>query len=62
MFSFDVPDLTPVQVLKAVACLAYQSCETPDWTTTVACNILNEIKEFAIRKLPGYEGAAWTIE
>lgn len=52
---------TPVQILKAVACLRYQSCETPDWEETPACKILDNIMHGAINHLPGYEDAEWEI-
>ena len=51
--------LKPVQLLKLCACVAYQSCETDDWESTVAFALLQSIKDAAIRALPGYEDAAW---
>ena len=53
--------LSPVQVLKAVACLDYQSCETNDWDNTLAYRICQAIKDRAISDLPGYEAAQWEI-
>lgn len=50
-----------VEVLKAVSCLDYQSCETRDWPETAAYKILQDIKSMAINKLPGYDAAAWEI-
>lgn len=55
------PEITPLQVLKAVNCLAYQSCETRDWKTTQAYVICEAIKGEAIRSLPGYNEADWEL-
>lgn len=51
-----------VQVLKAINCLSYQSCEHPGWEGSLPQRILREIKESAIRSLPGYEAADWEME
>jgi len=48
----------PVVILSMVACLNYQSCETDDWQQTAAYNLLEGIKDAAIRALPGY-GDVW---
>lgn len=51
-----------VDVLKAVNCLDYQSCETPDWPDTHAYAILDGIKDRAIRALPGYDDSkGWSL-
>lgn len=50
----------PKQILQAVRCLDYQSCETPDWHDTLAFAILAAIKESAIADL--CEGEPWGIE
>lgn len=49
--------LSPVAILKLCNSLAYQSCETEDWETTNAYKLLQQIKDSAIRILPGYEEA-----
>lgn len=54
--------ISPLQAIKACACLDYQSCETPDWQDTRAYAILQDIRERAIRELPGYDEAHWEIE
>lgn len=54
--------ISPVQALKACACLAYQSCETDDWEETEAFRALKVIEEVAIADLPGYDEAQWEIE
>lgn len=53
--------LTPVQVIKAVDCLEYQSCEHPTWETSAACRLLTRIRSEAIGQLPGYAEAEWHI-
>lgn len=49
----------PVQVMKAVNCLEYQSCEPETWEKSLALAVCRAIKEAAIRALPGYDAAAW---
>ena len=46
-------------VLKSIACLRYQSCETEDWEQSKAARWLEELRELAIDHLPGYEAAPW---
>ena len=55
------PILAPVAVIKAVQSLEYQSCEHPGWETSDAKEILQAIQSEAIRRLPGYELAEWSI-
>jgi hypothetical protein len=54
--------VSAVEALKAVHCLRYQSCEVPDYTNTPAGQALDKIESGIIRRLPGYEQAAWGIE
>lgn len=49
----------PVQVLKTIACLSYQSCERPDYESTEAHAFLASLKDHAIASLPGYDAAEW---
>ena len=53
--------LEPVQVLKLVSSLDYQSCETDDWEMTLAAQQLRWIMSDAIRHLDGYEDACWSF-
>jgi hypothetical protein len=53
--------LTPIQAIKLVEALDYQSCETPDWPETLAKRQLEWIRSCAIRQLPGYEDAEWKL-
>jgi len=55
------PVLTPVEVLKAIACLEYQSCEHEGWGESQAKKWLAALSEAAISALPGYEAAAWEV-
>jgi len=63
-----VPDYTysefygkidPVQVLKAISCYRYQSCESPDWDETEAAAFCDALESYAIKALPGYDAASW---
>jgi hypothetical protein len=49
----------PVQVLKAIHCLEYQSCEHPEWETSEARAFLKALEARTIRKIPGYDAAEW---
>ena len=53
--------LEPVQVLKLVRSLDYQSCETDDWPMTLAARQLEWIMGEAISRLDGYEDADWSF-
>ena len=50
-----------VQVLKAVSCYEYQSCEHPGWDESKAKRFCEALTHAAIRMLPGYEESAWEI-
>lgn len=55
--------LQPIDVLKACASYAYQSCETNDWDESEAFALIESIKHAAIRALPGYdESPAWVVD
>lgn len=53
--------LEPVQVLKAINGLRYQSCEFDGWESSEAYAILSALEGRAVRALPGYDDAEWTI-
>jgi hypothetical protein len=58
-------DPTPVEVLKTIHCLDYQSCEHDGWPDSEACAFLRSLERAMIRELPGYDNAAgwdWTPE
>lgn len=51
----------PLFVLSLCNCLEYQSCELPQWETTLAKAILTGIREAVIRQLPGIDKAPWGL-
>ncbi len=51
--------IDPIEVLSAVACYEYQSCEHPEWRDSEAFAFCESLKESAFRVLPGYERAEW---
>ena len=54
--------LTAVQVLKAISCYEYQSCEPPDWKQSEAHAFCKALEAATIQHLPGYEEAEWGID
>lgn len=54
--------ITPVQIIKACHCLAYQSCEADGWEDSEAKAILDGIEAAAVRSLPGYADANWALQ
>lgn len=55
-------ELTPVEMIKAIECLDYQSCEHDGWAGSFACNVLKWIGNAARDALPGYDAAPWGID
>ena len=60
-YRIELSHLSHIGAIKACHCLAYQSCETDDWEETEAAAILRAIEASAVRKLPGYDEAAWEL-
>jgi len=56
------PDLTPVQAIKAIHCLRYQSCECEDFDTTPSAKMLDRMESWGVSHLPGYDDAPWCID
>jgi hypothetical protein len=52
---------TPVEILKLLSCLEYQSCEHPDYRESEAYAVLEHLRGEAIAQLPGYDEAKWAI-
>jgi len=52
--SFD-----PVQLLKSIACLEYQSCEHDEWEQCQAKKYLDGLRADAVRMLPKWDEAEW---
>lgn len=53
--------LSPVQLIKAAHCFAYQACEHEGWEKSEAHGVIHAIEQHALRDVPGYEQAAWGI-
>ena len=66
-FTFDhrammaVRQYTPVEIIKACHCYAYQACETDDYADTLTAALIADIIDTAVRALPGYQDAHWGI-
>jgi hypothetical protein len=52
----------PIEIIKLVRSLDYQCCETDDWPLTLAFRQLDWILGEALRQLPGYANARWSLE
>lgn len=50
---------TIVEGLKAIACLAYQSCEFDGWEACEAHRFCQALESELIDKLPGFNAAPW---
>jgi len=50
---------SPVQVIKAVKCYEYQSCEHDGWVDSKSKVFCEALKDDAINELEGYEKAEW---
>lgn len=61
VFHYDTKPRTPVQILKAINCLEYQSCGHPEYYSSLAYDILQNLVHSAIYLLPGYDEAAYEI-
>ena len=57
----DVCGRLAVAVLKAADGYAYQACESAEWRGSLASALLGMVRTEAIRALPGYDDAPWTI-
>lgn len=49
------PPVKPIEALKLIDCLDYQSCERDDWHKSKACLILNALKIDILRGLAGLD-------
>lgn len=54
-------DFVPIQVIKAIHCLHYQSCEHNGWEGSEAHAFLKMLEAEAIRELPGYRAANFGV-
>lgn len=53
--------LPAVHVIKLCHNYAYQACEHPGWTDSVAARLVDAIERHAVRQLPGYDDAPWGL-
>lgn len=49
----------PMQLLRSLDCLAYQSCDAASWEDSVAAGIVRRMTKAAYQSLPGYSSATW---
>ena len=56
-----MPDLEAVNVISAIRCYMYQSCEHPRWQESAAYRFCEQLTLAAIRHLPGYDDAPWEV-
>jgi hypothetical protein len=54
--------LTPVQILKAIDCYEYQSCEHAGWKTSEAHQFCEALEVRMVSSLPGYNEARWGLD
>ena len=54
--------LDPMQVLKAIDCYEYQSCEHPGWLKSEAKAYCGVLRRRIVHSLPGYDEASWGID
>ncbi len=55
-------NVKPIQVIKALNCYEYQSCEHPGWEGSEAHKFCRRLMSEAIRRLPGYDECDWSID
>jgi hypothetical protein len=56
-YYFNPGKLSALDILRMCECYEYQSCETPDWTSTLAYRQIQWIKTAAMSRLPGWDEA-----
>lgn len=54
--------LSPVEILKAIQCYEYQSCETEEWEGSLAYKYCKRLTAKVIADLNGYDDAKWCYE
>lgn len=52
-------EINPVELLKAIACYEYQSCEHGGWEGSRAYAYCERLRQRAINALHGYDAAPW---
>lgn len=51
--------IKPTDVLKAIACYEYQTCEHPEWPESEAQTFCRTLRDAAIWALPGMDDGPW---
>jgi len=59
---YQKKDRAPIEIIKACRCLNYQSCESKNYYSSKAYEIINKIIYEAIDTIDGYEDADWEIK
>lgn len=59
--TFDVSQLSAINIVSACDCLAYQSCEYDGWETSDGKKMVDQIKDSATMLVPGYM-RVWEIK
>ena len=54
-------EIKPVDVLSALRCYEYQSCEHPEWEASEAHAFCEALRQLAIRSLHGYSAGPWEV-
>ena len=54
--------MTPVQIIKAIHCYEYQSCEHEGWKTSEAHAFCEALTDKMTNALPGYDDAPWGLD
>ncbi|MHB8231518.1 MAG: hypothetical protein ACYDDB_01275 [bacterium] len=57
----DAKDYTPLEILSLCQGYKYQACETDGWRQSSAYELIYQIEQAAIRRLPGYDDTPWSI-
>ncbi|EYT56589.1 hypothetical protein H490_0101650 [Leucobacter sp. UCD-THU] len=53
---------SPTEILKAIACYEYQTCESVDWAETEAHDFCRQLRIEMIHSLLGYADIPWGID
>ena len=64
IYSYTTPvrfDWEAIDILKAISCYEYQTCEAPGWDTSTAKAFCEGLRDAIIPALPGYNDAPWEI-
>jgi hypothetical protein len=57
--TFAPDQFAPPQVLKAIHCYKYQSCEHEGWKRSAARGFVRALEACAMRAVDGYDAAVW---